>query len=356
MVNLDSGAFAMTHTERDDLVVAAHDLLERRGVIEPLARRRADARLWLAYELAALIEGHFHRIVDVAALGVTERRAWERRFMVPGYRLFSPLNNEFRRAYWLLHNDERIGTLAVGSMVLGRASIRISSLYVRPDRRSRGIAARTLDAAVVAAQGAGLDGIRLETSWCWQPAIRLCLARGFWVRSWKHSIGFVRSVGLPEYHVAVEGSHARFSVSLPEGRAALLEARHRGNALGWTELPGCASLSESHPEIRHDAATTLALQLAVRGWPLIRSNEHWKDRWTFSDSGMPEGLACKIALFEHAAAQSGYEVRTPRIPNLDYRADLDPASDDDPDDHHADPLRDERDNSRAGPRPQKQTG
>ena len=315
--------------EREDLVIAAHDLLERRGVIEPLARRRADARLWLAYELAALIEGHFHRIVDVAALGVTERRAWERR-VTSEYRLFSPLNDEFRRAYWLLHDDERVGTLAVGSMLRGRASIWISSLYVRPDRRRRGIAARTLEAADAAARAAGLDGIRLETSWCWQPAIRFYLARGFWVRSWKHSIGFVRSIGLPDYHVAFEGSHARFSVSLPPGHTALLEARQRHNALAWTELPACASLSGSHPELRYHAAATLALHLAVRAWPLIRSNEHWNDRWNWSDWGMPEGLACKIPLFEHEAAESGYDVRTPRIPGLDYRADLDSESDEDP--------------------------
>jgi hypothetical protein len=89
-------------------------------------------------------------------------------------------------------------------------------------------------------------------------------------------------------------------------------------------------LSETHPELPHHAATTLALHLAVRGWPLIRSNEHWKRRWHWSDLGMPEGLACKIALFENEAAECGYDVRTPRIPNLDYRAELDDDSDDDP--------------------------
>jgi GNAT superfamily N-acetyltransferase len=329
LVNLDSGAFAMISMEKDDIVIAAHDLLVRRRVIEPLARSKTDARLWLAWELAAVIEGHFHRIVDVAALDVTERRAWERRVTASAHRLRSPLKDEFRRAYWLLHNDERVGTLALDSFWLG-PSMRVSSLYVRPDRRRCGIATRALDAADAAAKGAGIQGIRLETSWCWQPAIRFYLARRFWGSSWKHSIAFVRSIRLPDYQVAFDGSHARFSVSFPEGDTALLEAEHHGNALGWTELPADASLSETHPELAHHATTTLSLHLAVRGWPLIRSNEHWKRRWNWSDLGMPEGLACKIALFEHEAAENGYDVRTPRIPDLDYRADLEDESNDDP--------------------------
>jgi len=34
--------------------------------------------------------------------------------------------------------------------------------------------------------------------------------------------------------------------------------------------------------------------------------------------GMPEGLAYKIAVFEAVDREHGYDVRTPRIPGLDY--------------------------------------
>ncbi len=41
-------------------------------------------------------------------------------------------------------------------------------------------------------------------------------------------------------------------------------------------------------------------------------------RW--SDTGMPEGLACKIAIFEGYARHCGFRVDTPRIPGLVYPA------------------------------------
>jgi hypothetical protein len=62
--------------------------------------------------------------------------------------------------------------------------------------------------------------------------------------------------------------------------------------------------------------------LAVRGWPLIRSEEAWAQRHNWSDSGEPEGLAYKIEIFEAIDRRHGFTVRTPRIPGSRYR-DLD---------------------------------
>lgn len=310
------------NTRYDETAVDARDLVQRR-VLEPLRRRNPDIKLWVAWELASLIEGHFHRVVDVASLAIKERREWERRVTASANGMGNPLKGEFRRIYWLLDDGERVGTFAVDRNWLGRPFMGISSLYIRPDRRSRGIAAHALDAAEKAAQDVGLEGIRLETRWCWQSAVRFYLQRRFWVSSWKHSLSFVRSSRLPDYHVAFEDSRAHFAVNLPDGNAVLLEAKKRGNALVWAELPECEQLCESHPETCYRALSTFALHLAVRGWPLIRSDEYWSRRWDWCDLGMPEGLACKIALFEHEASEAGYDVRTPRIPGLDYRADLD---------------------------------
>ena len=72
----------------------------------------------------------------------------------------------------------------------------------------------------------------------------------------------------------------------------------------------------------HCIPGTFAVQLALAGWPLIRSEEDWEKRYHSSDAGQPEGLAYKIEIFEAVARERGFYVRTPRIPGLQYR-DLD---------------------------------
>jgi len=60
--------------------------------------------------------------------------------------------------------------------------------------------------------------------------------------------------------------------------------------------------------------------LALRGWPLLRSDEEWQAQLAqgFSDSGGPEGLAFRIQRYEAWANKHGWRVDTPRIPGLDY--------------------------------------
>ena len=94
---------------------------------------------------------------------------------------------------------------------------------------------------------------------------------------------------------------------------------HGARGLGWHEKP--AGRSPGCPRPR-EAPGTLATALAVRGWPLIRSEEAWARRHNWSDSGEPEGLAYKIEIFEAIDRRHGFTVRTPRIPGLRYR-DLD---------------------------------
>jgi hypothetical protein len=75
------------------------------------------------------------------------------------------------------------------------------------------------------------------------------------------------------------------------------------------------------------APTTLALALAMAGWPLVRSRAHW-DQGYFADAGPPEALAYKIAIWEACDRKHGFTVETPRIPNLAYPSwdDLEKAS------------------------------
>jgi len=67
------------------------------------------------------------------------------------------------------------------------------------------------------------------------------------------------------------------------------------------------------------APGTFAVHLALAGWPLIRSKENWEHRYRWSDAGEPEGLAYKIEIFEAVSRKRGFEVRTPRIPGIQYR-------------------------------------
>jgi hypothetical protein len=100
----------------------------------------------------------------------------------------------------------------------------------------------------------------------------------------------------------------------------ILQAARDGERLVWNELPAYAEAVAERSELRHRAPGTFALALAVRGFPLVRSAELWSERHSWSDGGEPEGLAHKIEVFEAADRKSGYEIRTPRIPGLRYRA------------------------------------
>ena len=65
-------------------------------------------------------------------------------------------------------------------------------------------------------------------------------------------------------------------------------------------------------------SSTLALGLALHGWPLVRSREDWR-RSYFADAGAPESLAYRIAIPWEAWAKShGWRVETPRIPGFDH--------------------------------------
>ena len=170
----------------------------------------------------------------------------------------------------------------------------------------------------------GGDGIHLDANWCWQAAIQFYLRLGYWVRNWKHSLVLMRSQNLRPYRVEIEGRRATFSAQTNKGTwTPLLDAEHRGNTLGWFEGDALKTRSEELGAEQYLAPGTFALHLALSGWPLIRSADDWARRYDWSDMGMPEGLAYKIAVFEAVDRERGFEVRTLRIPGLDYTAAVD---------------------------------
>jgi hypothetical protein len=293
--------------------------LAAEGTIEPLSTDEGETRGWNLYELASLFEGHLHEQLDVTRLTEDERLAHECRVTYDGRPLASP-HGEYRLPFWLLDEGRRrVGTIAVGTMISGLDLLSISSLYVPPAERRRNVARRALEAVLGAAIANGAGGIRLDASWVWQPSVRFYARIGMWVWMWKHNLVFTWQRNLPPYRVEIGESEARFLVQQDDGPwRTVVTARHLGDRLGWEE-PG--DLERTPSEASHCIPGTFALHLALAGWPLIRSEENWEHRHYWSDAGQPEGLAYKIEIFE-AVDRQRFEVRTPRIPGIQYR-DLD---------------------------------
>src|SRR5262249_14225428 len=143
----------------------------------------------------------------------------------------------------------------------------------------------------------GGRGLRVPAYWTWQPAVRFYLGLGLWVENWKHSVVFRSDPRAPEHRVEVADRAARFSIVRRSGAVEpLIEAARGEDRLGWAELPALRALRVEE-RIAH-ATETFAVALAVRGWPLLRTDASWEERFDSFDCGYPEGLAGKIEIFE----------------------------------------------------------
>jgi hypothetical protein len=137
-----------------------------------------------------------------------------------------------------------------------------------------------------------------------------------WVWGWKRSLDFIRRRELPAWSIALDGDIARFLVQEAGTWRTLIEVRRAGVRLEWLE-PG---LRHEREELDFLAPGTFAVALAVRGFPLITSDDAWRAERErgFSDCGGPEGLALKIRRFEAWDRKHGWQTPAPRIPGLDY--------------------------------------
>jgi GNAT superfamily N-acetyltransferase len=308
----------MEDDEPDD-IGRAHAALAAEGVIEPLADDPVETRRWLDCEIASLVEGRFHTTLDPRAMTPETRAHWAPRCTADGEPLSSPHGQAyFRAAYWLREGGERTGTLGLGTFYMGLGLLTISSLYVWPTHRGRGIAGRAIRRVRDAVCAHGGRGLRVPAYWTWQPAVRFYLGLGLWVEDWKHSIVFRADPRLPGHRAEIGDREARFSIVRPAGAAEpLIEASREGDRLGWRELPALRAFDQE-AGIRR-APQTFAVALAARGWPLLRTDASWDARYDSFDGGAPEGLAGKIEIFEAYDRRCGFEVRTPRIPGIPYR-------------------------------------
>ncbi|WP_295441217.1 hypothetical protein, partial [uncultured Thiodictyon sp.] len=127
-------------------------------------------------------------------------------------------------------------------------------------------------------------------------------------------LSLVRHLEDPPYGVRCDGDRMDFIL----GGAPVVTARRAGDTLLWEEYPCVGPDGQAQEEPRASVASTFALSLAVAGWPLIRGPAQWEHRYGWSDTGMPEGLAYKITVFEGYARHCGLRINTPRIPGLVY--------------------------------------
>ncbi|AUX45290.1 uncharacterized protein SOCE26_067720 [Sorangium cellulosum] len=306
--------------EEDRPLLAAHAALVAAGVIAPLALNAADTRLWADCELASLVECRFFERLDPAARGRELRDVWGPRATRDGAPLGTPhAGARYVVPYWLLEGGCRAGTIALSTGALGPPLLEVSSLYVLPACRGRGVAGAALRRADEAARAAGVSGLHVRTSWAWQPAVRFYLGLRMWVAGWQHALVFTWRRGLPAPAVEIGEREATFSVEEGGRRERLLGASREGDRLGWVESPRMELYRAEGSEVATLAPATFAVALAARGYPLIRSAARWAERRASSDVGQPEGLAYKIELFEAVDRSYGFEVRTPRIPGLLYR-------------------------------------
>jgi GNAT superfamily N-acetyltransferase len=296
-------------------IEACYRQLMAEGVIEPLSTDEEETKRWNLRELASLTEGHLHEQLDISRLSDDERLAHECRVTYNGGPLASP-HSRYCHPFWLLVDGRRVGTLALGTIIYGLDLISVSSLYVDLAHRRRHIARRALEAVFHAATDNGAGGIRLDTHWTWQPSVRFYARIGMWVYMWKHNLVFTWQRGMPSYRVEIGESEARFLIQQDGQWRAVVTARRLGDRLGWEESDDLERLTGEAP---HCIPGTFALHLALAGWPLVRSEENWARRHHWSDAGEPEGLAYKIEIFEAVDRQRGFDVRTPRIPGLQYR-------------------------------------
>jgi GNAT superfamily N-acetyltransferase len=298
----------------------AHALLVKDGVVRRLSKGAADTRAWIDCELASLVENRFFVPCDPRAFTAPWRAEWRPRAIRDGTRLANP---HARLActipYWILDQGTRVGTIGLATTALDAGIVTVSSLYVYPEHRGRGVAGRTLRLARDAVAAIELDGLRVPTWWTWQHAVQVYLGLGMWVDNWKHELVFAFRHGQPAPRILVEERRATFSLAREGDVEPWITATRDGDRLGWTESPRFAELRAGGSREARDAPGTFALALARRGWPLIRSAEAWEQRHGWYECGAPEGLAYKIEIFEAIDRRYRFEVRTPRLPGIEYR-------------------------------------
>jgi len=284
------------------------------GVIVPIQPDGKHDRLWSDCMLAALAENRLGEVVDPRKLSNERRKHWLERatFDSPGE---PPSARGYERCFWILANQQRVGTLAIGTSTQGSFLVEASSLYVLPPYRGKGWGRTALRVVCEELVAQGL-GLKLSTCWTWQRTVRTYLRMGMWLRMWKHDLQFCWEADQQAPHITFEGDVARLSVNAKQGPTVIVTAERQGDRL--LRFDEVVEMTRPYSEEHWlNAPSTLALAIALAGWPLVRSSEDWESsHW--SDFGAPEALASRIQWWEAWDRKRAWQVDAPRIPGLKY--------------------------------------
>lgn len=283
----------------------------------PVGEGFAENERWVDRELAAMVEAWHHIEVDASDFR-DDDRARCHALLSRDFRVVSVApERAFHTRWWITSQGREAGTLATARFV-GAGALPVFSLYVDPAMRRQGLAADALALAEQSARAVELKGLTVEKPWAWTTALRWLLARGFRVRHWRRSITLQRGAHTPPGEVRFDGDVATYLSRRGSARVALYHARRSGELLEWTRTDACseALLDPSRIEEALDAEATLALAVALEGFPLVRSEAHWRRSAVERDVGGPESLARQIVQWEAAHRLRGLPLRTPRIPGV----------------------------------------
>jgi GNAT superfamily N-acetyltransferase len=292
-----------------------HDDLVRSFALAPVALGGAEERAWLDCDLASLAENWLGERLDPRELDDERRASFQARALEEPP---TPLarRSEHERCYWLLDGGERKGTMALATGTLGGRRLYLASFYVYPAYRGAGVGRRAMTRLTDALGRHGL-GLRLDTSWCWQRTVSVYMALGLWVYMWKRDLTLCWDPATPAPILDIGDETASLSVPLGSSQIVLARAHRHGSTLELAEPAPALAKDKRLGEAYWHAESTLALALALRGWPLVRSPEEWH-RSYHADAAAPEALAYKITLWEAWARRRGWSAATPRIPGLEY--------------------------------------
>ena len=284
---------------------ALADRLASDPCLQPLAA--ADVEPYGLFELADAVAVRCGASIDPEELRDVELRAqWTTRAL-EGEALSEPFSAA-RVPYWIVEGGERIGTIAFALLPAALPSIEISSVYVRPRYRRRGWASRVLRMFKDAAFEQGFQRATLQVEWNNQDALQFYCAQGMWVAGWKNAIEMYFAKDQPRWQIELEDDEARFKF---RGRVAAV-ARNRGPYLEWSMKKA------ADKQLKWPLEQTAAVQLALLGWPVIRSSKLWQEqvRKGWSDSGPFEGFALRLRQFERHIRRKGWNLPPERNPSF----------------------------------------
>lgn len=292
-----------------------YDELVQSSILVPVGSDDDEQRLFVDFEIASLAEHRLGDQTDPRGIDDVRRIDWLARATQEGTTFVLPKDHRYQTCFWLLVDDKRAGTIAF-SEPMGHSMARCHSFYLLPEFRGRGVGSRIM-LRVLRALVCNDLCLRLDTDWTWQRTVRFYRRLNFGVYHWKRGLDLIWAPKLPISRIEVGLTEASLSIPYDDSEVTLVRAHRKGDKL---ELAYERLELEDDPKIGEAyffAMPTLALELAMHGWPLVRSEEEWK-KYYYADSGPPEALAYKTPIWEAYARSKGWIVDTPRIAGLAY--------------------------------------